>query len=102
MKKLSTRLPQGVQMRCASNKATKQQSNDATKQQSNKATKQPSNQATKQQSNKATKPPRHPGIQVPQARWREGRRQLDTFNTQLIYDANIDTLSTHTLFMVPI
>ena len=45
MKKLSTRLPQGVQMQCASYKATKHQSNDATKRQSNKATKQPSNQA---------------------------------------------------------
>ena len=83
MKKLSTR----CQMRCASNKSTKQQSNDATKRRSNnkatkqpsdqatkqqtkrrsnnKATKQPSNQATKQQSHKATKQPRHPGTQVP-------------------------------------
>ena len=59
-----------------SNQATKQRRNEATKQQSNKATKQPSNQATKQQSNKATKAPRHPGTQ---ARWREGRRQMDRY-----------------------
>ena len=71
--KAPTRRPNAMRKQ-QSNQATKQRRNEATKQQSNKATKQPSNQATKQQSNKATKAPSHPGTQ---ARWREGRRQMD-------------------------